>query len=601
MRTFERRIPRGRRRAAERGVALILVMLFLGLMILLGLAATMTSITEVNVSGNLRLQTEAFDTADAGAAHAFELVRHMNGDFTALLQGPDNTLKTGDEFSNVTNSGTTNWARTFNTNGTVATTSSTTAMFDDTKAVPIPNTNGRSLVRIDGRHFYELVAYDDAADTKSYMADASLESSQDPPSHSGPGNPAVDFDQRVLIRSIGYVIPSDVANLASFTPANSIASSVVDIIVGLTPYPAVISNDDLDLTNSIAVSGAFGSVHANNDLLLGSGNFTVSQSATFSNVDGVVPSGGWDPTADDSHVVGYNGPAGQVYIPDLNPFDYAKDCDYICISKATSSSLRQTLVNRMNSALTGSGDAFKVACDAATSNAYLTYSGNIFVKKTGPTSFTVTTDASNNASYSDSGLSVSMANNSNSAGSLDAAPAAGSGKSVFFLLAPGGDTVKINGNLNGQTTVITNGNVLLNGNSKLKPQLSITPHELPPWDHVDTLVLAGEDLQMLGNASGTDLIEGLLYAHEQFDMSGSGNVSGQVIGYEHALAYDSVANTVSTNSAFSSAASTPIGVHGSILHGNFEITHDISRGYLGSFSIVSWRQLHDFDPVTAAR
>src|SRR4051812_26544534 len=83
------------RREAERGVALILVMIFLSLMLLLGLATTMTSITEVGVGKNIRLATEAFDTADAGAAHAYELVKNMKGDFTTLLRGNDGVLYSG--------------------------------------------------------------------------------------------------------------------------------------------------------------------------------------------------------------------------------------------------------------------------------------------------------------------------------------------------------------------------------------------------------------------------------------------------------------------------------------------------------------------------
>lgn len=597
-----RRRNRARRaRAAQRGAALIIVMLFLGLMLLLGLAATMTSITEVNVSANLRLQTEAFDTADAGATHAYELVRHMKGDFTALLRGPDNTLKSGDEFTNYSP------ARVFNTSGVA--TSVAGSMFDVSEVSTVENTNGRALVRIDARHFYELIPYDDAADDKSYMTDATLESSQDPTNHIGPGNPALDFDQRVLIRSIGYVMSSDVSTLSAFAPSNAVATCVVDVIVGLSPYPAVISNDDLDLTNSVAISGNFGSVHANDDLLLGSGNFTVSQSATFSNTDGVTPNG-WNPTADDSHVSGYNGPQNQLFIPDLNPYAYAKDCDYLFVQQDTPAAMRNALVAAMNAADTVNrpGDALAAACVAA-GHPLTDVTGGFSIKRTAvsPAAFTVTFSASNSISYSDAvtgsatGLEVSLSHAGGGSASISSIPAANYGKSVFVLLPTGAPDVTLNSNLNGQISVLTNGNIKLNGNAKVKPALTITPTSLPPWDRVQVLALAGEDVTMLGNAGSSDLIEGVLYAHEQFDLSGSGNLQGQVVAYERSLVYDSVSGTYVANTSVSSASSTPVPVHGSIVHGNFEIRHDVTSGYLGSFSVAMWRQLHDFDPATAAR
>src|SRR4051794_25187063 len=107
------------RRETERGVALVLVMIFLSLMLLLGLATTMTTITEVGVGKNLRLSTEAFDVADAGAAHAYELIRNMKGDFTCLLRG-SNWTSFGTGYGSYTRDGTQfadRPALTFNANG----------------------------------------------------------------------------------------------------------------------------------------------------------------------------------------------------------------------------------------------------------------------------------------------------------------------------------------------------------------------------------------------------------------------------------------------------------------------------------------------------
>jgi hypothetical protein len=260
----------------------------------------------------------------------------------------------------------------------------------------------------------------------------------------------------------------------------------------------------------------------------------------------------------------------------------------------------------MNAVVPGSGTALKAACETAIGGAdFYTYDGHFYAKKTGPTSFDVTTDTGNNFTYDDgANFVLNMGNGTNAAG-LTNAPT-GTGKSVFFLLDTGNDKVQIDGGLGTAgnpvvTSVLSNANIELVGSSKLKPALKITTVELPPWDKIQITALSGEDLIMSGSAAADDLIEGVLYSHEQFSMTGSGNMSGQVIGYEKALDYPS-RGTVTTNSATTSSyAGTPIDAGQSSVTGNFEITHSAGAGYLGSFTQVSWRQLHDFDPLTKAR
>lgn len=577
-------------RASERGVALILVIIFLSLMLLLGLATTMSSITEVGIGRNVKLATEAFDVADAGSSHAFELVRNMRGDFTCLLRGNDANLKNGDEFTQ-------HDARVYDVSGYEIPQNPVVQMFDTAKVNVIPTTNGRALVRLSARHFYELIAYDNAYDTHAYLTNARLEDTQDPAD-----SPAVDCDQRVLIRSIGYVMPED-TTLVGFDPRNAVASAVVDIVIGLTPFPAVISDRDLVMQNGAEIHGALGSIHANDDLTLGGGSWQIDQSATFSNQIGDTAPGGSNQTTDNSHVAGFNGYSDPLDIPDLNPYDYADRATYVYIHKDATVQQRTALMAKL-----GAGATAAFAAYAGSPNP-LDTSKFYVLEKTGPGAYVLRNSSGganlNNYSLGASAadrVTVSMATNGNV--SVDDIPdyvGPNAGKTLFFLIPTGSPSVNMNSNTSGQISLITNGNIGLNGNANLRVSLQLAPPLLPPWDRIDLLALAGEDVVFSGSAAGGDLIQGVIYAHEGFDLTGSGNLSGQVIGKEHALVWNALTSSYVTSSTSFDTTNSPVPANGSIVRGNFELRLDTSRGYLGTFAIAAWRQLRDFDPLTAAR
>lgn len=595
-----------RRDTSERGVALVLVMIFLTLMLLLGLGATMTSITEVSVGGNLRLANEAFNTADSGAAHAFELTRNMRGDFTCLLRGPDNVLHSGDEFTNYIGT------RIFKLDGTVLTQDKNQPMFDASRVRTLTRVGGvRSMFRLDARHLYELIAYDNAGDPKSWLADAPRERAVDTAN-----NPSIDGDRRIIIRSIGYVMPEDVpADLSGykFYPRAAISSAVVDIVIGQSPYPAVISNDDLEITNSVTISGSLGSVHANDDLVLGSGNFNISQTATFSNGTADSSPKGSNSTSDNSHVTGFNGPADGIVIPDLNPYEYAaKAASYLLITPGAASSVSAFPRLALADAFAKHAGGANLTSFLATNDAAGDKTMIIAVdRNAAPPTFSVVAIAKGGLNLAfpagapaQSRFQVSIA--SNSGVSISAVPAAGNGKAIFVLMPVGSSqTVNSNGNMTGEITIMTNGSVSVNGNANLKNAISLTTSEPPPWNSIAILVLAGEDIVMNGNAAAGNLVEAVLYAHEQFELSGNGFLSGQVIGYDRALAWNlalkSFVSDTSGSNPGSFSRNPLVGPHGSVISGNYTVTHNTGSDYLGGCSIAAWRQLRDFDPDKAAR
>src|SRR5437588_8159122 len=65
---------------SERGMALIVALLTLGLMLLLGLALTMSSMSGMIVSGNYERDVRSFYLAEAGINHALSILRAVDGD-----------------------------------------------------------------------------------------------------------------------------------------------------------------------------------------------------------------------------------------------------------------------------------------------------------------------------------------------------------------------------------------------------------------------------------------------------------------------------------------------------------------------------------------
>lgn len=592
-----------RRRLAERGVALVLVMIFLALMLLLGLATTMTSITEVNVGANYRLSTDAFDVADAGASHGYELVRNMKGDFTYILRGNDGDLRTGDEFNNKGR------IKTYKNDGTIRA-DDPGVNFDTTKVTVIEEQLGadgytRALHQIDARHFYELIAYDNAHDTRAWLAKNQTEDTNDTLD-----SPTTDCDQRILIRSIGYIMGEDTTK-ANFRPENAIASAVVDVVVGLTPYPAIITENDLTIQNGVEIRGTLGAVHSNDNLTLGGGSWFIEQSATFSNDDTGDSDAGSNSTADSNNVQGFNGPAGRLFIPDINVFDaspgaqyIAKNADFIAVTGGASDNLRTALVTAMggNAATVmapylAAGTACVITNDLATPPVYTVVQTTTGSYSTGTGAARFEVDVKSNDSVV--------------VGDIPTAPPAGTfvtGKGLFVLMPEGSSTRDVHLNVpDGQLTLMTNGSVLLNGNCTIRPSKRIVTPNAPPWNSIDLLVLCGEDLTMNGTAGAGNEIEGVIYAHEQFDLSGSGYITGQVVGYDLDLVWDSATSNYKSNTAAPPASRVLTNPGGSmittdsIVRGNFEVNHNTSTGYIGNFAQSAWRQLRDFHPVNNAR
>jgi hypothetical protein len=222
--------------SARAGVALPSALL--GMVTISLLASGLWVITEANVrnSENREEYTRAVMIAEAGASHAVAILRNpamlRDTGFNRLLMGPAN---------------------------------------DTSKAGLLVDRGLPAAIQIPaaGRNFgggtYRVQIVDDSA---------AIEITD--------GRRYVDVNSRVIIRCTGI--------------SRGGASAVIDVIIGLTPFPAIATNGNLHISGNPNITGQCGGVHANGNLSAGgttivSQSFSAGGTATGTNVyfpDGAV-------------------------------------------------------------------------------------------------------------------------------------------------------------------------------------------------------------------------------------------------------------------------------------------------------------------------
>lgn len=208
--------------AAQKGVALISVLLALLLITLLGVALNAFGILNLSVATNDRESASAFFIADAGASHARQIfMRAAPGNFDPFLQFGNGVACDGDELSG-----------------------GLPAPLVATDAIPTPATGGRPFTA--GGSYSVSVCDDDAVERLA---------APNPPSLTLPdNNPNHDANGIIMIRATGLGVNN--------------ATATIEIVVSRVPMPAVLVDGNLRLTGNPAITGPAGSLHAN-------GNFEV--------------------------------------------------------------------------------------------------------------------------------------------------------------------------------------------------------------------------------------------------------------------------------------------------------------------------------------
>ena len=280
-----------RRAHPEQGIALIGVLLLLVIVTTTTAALAVSGRTEIAISRNHEVATQAQVAAESGLNHAVDVAltslrRWQPNGFatpsdamTSLLLGPDNL------------------------SGTVATDADNGSL--EAMGIPRPPARLALAGALGAQYEARLCDEDDPVRGLTLTAADLIRITEN-------GQLTTDGNTQIVVQAIGY--------------ASGGSMTTLEALIVPIDAPAIVSNGDLEIRGNTDVVGANGSVHANGDLAV-QGNPTISGNATASG--GVSVTG--SPT-----IGGYSG-GGQSPHPvsAVRAMDYQWMADYILKSDGT--------------------------------------------------------------------------------------------------------------------------------------------------------------------------------------------------------------------------------------------------------------------------
>jgi hypothetical protein len=586
----------------ERGAALVIALLTLALLLALSMGISLTAISELGVSSTYSSQTQALQAAEAGLNHAASLVSNYTGDdFTALLSLRPTPLST--DYLTGNNPFTAANAGAFAPNCEMIT------MEDETRGRRLRDAITGAVATPES--FYKVSLMDDEPSTSTalprvpnFNPGATYRESVAPNAN----NAGIDKNNRIVVYSTG-------------TYAN--ASVTLEGWIAFLPFPALSANNNIEIGGNTTISGAYGGVHSNNNLIAGNGggdNWHVEQTATATgqivgNYDGHVDGfyGGGQARLDLPKFVTMEpltsgGPstsprlqdflirkAGTILIdPDFADGAHLNDPNGFGTGiSASATGQLKSLAARLNVPYA----SLAAAIDQNSSNGSK-------VDQTVPVAVTITraSDGTGTASavsnLSSTGWSYNNASNpwnisSNAAG----AQTAGDPRATYYVVGrdnyntsnpsastPNGGNVKLTGNIgaNGaplNVTILSTGSIDIEGNPNLASNLNnLHTPLLPPFVDINVLMFAVEDVKVRGDFNASISFTGITYAGEQVDLSGNGSINGQVIAYNY-------------NNVSGSLVEGPNGdPNRNTITGSFVLTLNDGNS-IGRVKLFSWRQI----------
>ncbi|HSE37160.1 MAG TPA: hypothetical protein VLG74_07650 [Blastocatellia bacterium] len=605
--------------SGERGAALIIALLVLALLLALTMGISLTAISEMGVTNTYETQTVALQAAEAGLNHAASLVMNYvppenttNPGFTdLLLLRPTGTvldataLPSTDYLSSIYNPFTPDHAAYFG---------SSEMIFNDDpdgnrgyrlRSAKLDPATGQPVV-VPGA-FYRVSLVDDepsGATTPSvpnFSPSAGFRETVGSPVGTYCNRPNVDLNNRLVIYSTG-------------TYAN--ASVTLEGWVAFLPFPALSANDDITVSGNTTVSGIFGGIHSNSDLVIAQGggnNWQVEQ--TFTASGQILPSA----ASADGHVGGFYGgnqtrldlPAfvttdpltvgGPNTTPRLQDF-LIRRADRVLIDPSFADGAHATDPNDSSGDINGNRATRRLASlaerlgvsyatlaaqldsnpadtappkvqqgnEAAVEITRATPGGAVTnVEKKLPVNVGWSYSGGTNASWG-----ILTNNNGMEAGGKTYYVV---GQDKYNTGAPNGGHVVLTGNVGSNGTplrvsILATGSIEIGGTPNMTANLTnLVSPLLPPFDRPDILLAAVEDIKINGDNNTAIAFTGVSYAGEQVELSGSGDINGQVI-------------------AFSNPHITGSPVSYNNISGSFDLMLNQGNS-IGNVRLFSWRQI----------
>jgi hypothetical protein len=575
--------------ANERGAALIMALLTLALLLALTMGVSLTAISELGVSNTYATQTVALQAAEAGLNHAASLVSNYTGsDFTTLLALRPSPLS-ADYMS-----------------GNNPFVPANSAGFAPGSVMIADEDAARGFQLRDGVTgavvpdvYYRVSLIDDEPSTSPAsvrVPNFNPGSTYSEVTGANAGDPNIDKNNRIVAYSTG-------------TYANS--SVTLEGWIAFLPYPALSANADISIGGNTTITGAYGGVHSNNDLIAGTGggnNWHVSQTATASgqaignftgHVDGFF--GGGQARLDLPKFVttaplASGGPNTSPRLQDflirkadtilIDPgfADGAHGTDPNGLGNAATQQLR-SLAERLNVSYT----SLAAALDSDANQ------GNN-VQQTGAVAVTISRIADGSGTAAKVTVASTGWSYGNSTNPWNIDGPAADGHTVYVVgrdnynlsnpsaSTPNGGNVKITGNL-GQggapvrVTILATGSIDIQGNPNMTANLTnLQTPLLPPFVQIDALMFAVEDVRVRGDFNAAISFTGITYAGEAVDLSGNGSINGQVIAYGNQNVAGSLVQGPNSDPNLNT------------ITGSFELTLNNGNS-VGRIRLFSWRQI----------
>jgi hypothetical protein len=402
-----------------------------------------------------------------------------------------------------------------------------------------------------------------------------------------PNDAGVDQNNKIVVYSTG-------------TYAN--ASVTLEGWIAFLPYPAMISNQDIAISGSAQLLGAYGGVHSNQSLNI-SGSPYIAQTATASsNVN--TSGGGWQidgfhgglqpvipvPKFVTREPLTSGGPATNPRIPDfiirkadtllIDP-GFAHGASLTDSSDTNAATVRvKKLSDRLNIPYTNLAAALQLGTGAGLTTVQQSSEAAVSVTRAVAGDQNSLGTPTKIATVSDTGWNYT----NGGGGSWGVPPSGGAAidNHTFYVIgqdnypsSANGGNVDISGNLGSgvrDTSILATGSIVLTGNTKFTANIrSLATPELPPFVQIDLMVVAVEDLKIRGDVDAALEFNGIVFAGEQFDLSGNGTFNGQVMSYGNP-----------------DISGSPIDAN--IQTGSFTLSLNDGNSY-GNIKLISWRQI----------